>query len=65
MHVIPLTCFYKLCRSIAKRRVRLDILSPIFISIVALAAPLRAEFAYVANFNSNTVSAYRTVKPGL
>jgi hypothetical protein len=32
---------------------------------VALAAPLRAEFAYVANFNSNTVSAYRTVKPGL
>jgi hypothetical protein len=32
---------------------------------VALAAPLRAEFAYVANFNSNTVSAYRTGEAGL
>ena len=34
------------------------------IGFVWLAPPLRAQFAYVANFNSNTVSAYSIAADG-
>jgi hypothetical protein len=44
-------CFQKQCMS--------KILSTLVISLVSLAAPLQAEFAYVAGFSSNTILAYR------
>jgi hypothetical protein len=66
MKNIVISCFYKQCMAITKRRGCINILSTVVISLVALVAPLRAEFAYVANSNffGNTISAYRIGKNG-
>jgi len=46
------------------RRGWLSVFSMLAIGFVWLAPPLRAQFAYVANFNSNTVSAYSIAADG-
>jgi hypothetical protein len=55
MNNITISCFYRRCLSLTKRKVCVN-MSSLVISLVALAAPLRAEFVYVANFSSSKTS---------